>query len=54
MTLLRAADLKRDGKDFWVAQDRNPVERRSSERSFWFETPFEEPVDNSLHRSDHR
>ena len=27
VTLLRAADLKRGGKDIWVAQDRNPVER---------------------------
>ena len=27
VTLLKTADLKRDGKDIWVAQDRNPVER---------------------------
>ena len=34
VTLLTTADLKRDGKDIWVAQDGNPVERAA--RNFCF------------------
>ena len=34
VTLLKTADVKRDGKDIWVAQDRNPVERAA--RNFCF------------------
>ena len=34
VTLLKTADVKRDGQDIWVAQDRNPVERAA--RNFCF------------------
>ena len=42
VTLLKTADLKRDGKDIWVAQRSQSSGTRSSELLFWLETPFQE------------
>ena len=36
MTLLKTADLKRDGKDIWVAQGRNPADRAARNFCFGF------------------